>query len=104
MPCILLRASYTPLAIEDIVLVEPYVLVQASLTPARVNRFRTVSPATRPSPRGPGIISTRTLPPFPLIRNGTEWRLPHLHSQDPQPNFTGIRFRYASFVALSIAF
>ena len=52
-------------------LVEPFAVVQASLSPANSKSRFIFPPATRPSPRGAGIISILTLPPFPLTLNGT---------------------------------
>ena len=52
--------------------VEPFAVVHASLRPANSNNRLILPPATRPKPRGAGIISIVTLPPFPLTLNGTE--------------------------------
>src|ERR671931_2219152 len=111
MPCYLLqptlyvlrRALKIAFVVDDIVLVDPKDFVHASFSPASFNKLLMFSPATMPSPLGPGMISIVTLPPLPRTLNGTEWSWLHLHSQLPQPNFTGMTSRYAAVVALSIA-
>src|SRR5215471_6387540 len=67
------RAVNIALVADDIVLVEPNVLVQASFIPASFRRPLIFSPATKLRPLGPGMISIATLPPFPFTLNGIEW-------------------------------
>ncbi len=58
--------------VELIVGVEPFAVVHASLRPANSNNRLILPPATKPNPRGAGIISIVTLPPFPQTLNGIE--------------------------------
>src|SRR5437867_6164162 len=99
---VLRRALKIAFVVDDIVFVEPNDFVHESFSPASFNKFLMFSPATMPRPLGPGIISIVTLPPFPRTLNGTEWSWLHLHSQLPQPSFTGMTLRKEAFVALSI--
>src|ERR671938_783313 len=87
---VLLRELKIAFVVEDMVFVDPKVFVHASFNPASFNRFFMFSPATMPRPLGPGMISIVTLPPLPRTLNGTECSWLHLHSQLPQPSFTGI--------------
>src|SRR4029453_933661 len=90
---VLLTALKIAFVVDIIVFVDPKDFVHASLIPASLRRFLMFSPATKPNPLGPGIISIVTLPPFPLTLNGIECNSAQRHSQLPQPNFTGMTFR-----------
>ena len=81
------------LDVDVMVFVDPVLFVHASFKPANFKRFLIFPPATSPRPLGPGITSTVTLPPLPLILNGTECGCSHLHSQLPHPSFTGLTLR-----------
>jgi hypothetical protein len=69
---VLLSALKIAFIVDDIVLVDPKDFVHASFNPASFRRLLIFSPATRPSPLGPGRISIATLPPLPRTLNGIE--------------------------------
>lgn len=72
MMYVLLIALKTAFVVDIIVFVDPKDFVHASFSPANFNKFLMFSPATRPKPLGPGIISIVTLPPFPRTLKGIE--------------------------------
>ena len=98
-----LKASKVALQKFCVVLVSPKVLLQISDTPANSRTLLATSPITNPNPFGAGFRTTLTLPIFPSTSNGIEWGLLHVHSQLPQPLFTGIMFNFERIIAFRIA-